>query len=94
MNVAKILEGIDLQELRERLGRTVDGLTRRVLRVSIMGQTGVGKSSLLNALFGTSLATDAVRPCTKQIEQRAVVHPADIQSLPRRRPGIATVAFW
>jgi putative ribosome biogenesis GTPase RsgA len=38
------------------------------LVVSIMGQTGVGKSSLINALFGTELKTDPVKPCTKTIE--------------------------
>lgn len=37
----------------------------RKFRVSIVGQTGVGKSSLINALFGTQLKTDAVEPCTK-----------------------------
>lgn len=35
------------------------------LTVAIMGQTGVGKSSLLNALFGTSLQVGDVRPTTK-----------------------------
>lgn len=37
-----------------------------------MGQTGVGKSSLINALFGTDLKTDAVRPCTKEAERVVV----------------------
>ncbi|GEM_PF-1180008 len=40
----------------------------RQFRVSIVGQTGVGKSSLINALFGTKLKTDPVKPCTKEIE--------------------------
>ncbi|MBD2447888.1 50S ribosome-binding GTPase [Nostoc sp. FACHB-152] len=37
--------------------------------VSVMGQTGVGKSSLLNALFSANLPTSSVRPCTKNIER-------------------------
>jgi uncharacterized protein len=43
---------------------------RRALVVSVMGQTGVGKSSLVNALFGTHLQTGAVKPTTK--------HPQDV----------------
>ncbi|MEL6672268.1 MAG: GTPase [Bacteroidota bacterium] len=39
----------------------------RPFSVSIMGQTGVGKSSLLNALFKVQLKTDPVKPCTKEI---------------------------
>jgi predicted GTPase len=40
--------------------------------VSIMGQTGVGKTSLINALFNTTLKVDAVRPTTKEIERVTV----------------------
>lgn len=43
--------------------------------VSIMGQTGVGKTSLLNALFNTKLKVDAVRPTTK-VMQRVEVKSA------------------
>jgi len=38
------------------------------LTVAVMGQTGVGKSSLLNALFDTSLKTGDIRPTTKIAE--------------------------
>jgi uncharacterized protein len=37
------------------------------LKVSIMGQTGVGKSSLINALFNANLDTDPVRPASREI---------------------------
>jgi ABC-type uncharacterized transport system ATPase component len=52
-------------EVRKRLeeGKNI------LLKVSIMGQTGVGKSSLLNALCITQLGTDRIRPCTKEIER-------------------------
>lgn len=36
--------------------------------VSVMGTTGTGKSSLVNALFDAGLKTDAVRPCTKLVQ--------------------------
>lgn len=33
--------------------------------VCFLGRTGNGKSSLINSLFGTSLSTDPLLPCTK-----------------------------
>ncbi|WP_322760505.1 GTPase family protein [Frankia sp. Cr2] len=45
----------------------------RPLSATIMGTTGVGKSSLFNALFGTDLATGDVRPVTKVPEPVSVV---------------------
>lgn len=40
--------------------------------VAVIGQTGVGKSSLINALFNTDLKTDAVKPCTMIVEKVVV----------------------
>jgi predicted GTPase len=62
-----------------RLGLTSDQQQRVVdlvraneqlpTRVAIMGQTGVGKSSLVNGLFGSKLRTGAVRPTTLEPQE-------------------------
>lgn len=58
-------------ELREQILREVN----KPLTVAIMGQTGVGKSSLLNALFNTDLRVGDIRPTTKVPEP--IVVPGD-----------------
>src|SRR5258708_14311832 len=37
---------------------------QKPLQITVMGQTGVGKSSLLNALFGTKFKVSSTRPET------------------------------
>ncbi len=53
-----------------RRGRSAE--LYKPLSVAIMGQTGVGKTSLLNCLFGTDLAVSHVRPVTRRPEPVSV----------------------
>jgi GTP-binding protein EngB required for normal cell division len=64
------LEPEDAQRARAAVEKLLADEDRRALVVSVMGQTGVGKSSLVNALFDTHLETGAVKPTTK--------HPQDV----------------
>src|SRR5947209_15478153 len=73
MDKSELLQGLPGEDpeavsklFREALAQT-QAAAAKPLTVSIMGQTGVGKSSLLNALFGTNLPTSDDRPCTKDI---------------------------
>jgi GTP-binding protein EngB required for normal cell division len=77
-NVALVLpQGLEQQEA-ERARESVEQLlaeeARRALVVSVMGQTGVGKSSLINVLFDTHLETGAVKPTTKRPQEVLTDH--------------------
>ena len=58
-----------LQDVVDEVMRRRDIERNASLEVAVMGQTGVGKSSLINALFNTQLKTDPIRPCTKEIDR-------------------------
>lgn len=60
------LEERQLEEVRQIVRHERDAEANKALTVAIMGQTGVGKSSLLNALFGTELPVGDVKPVTRR----------------------------
>jgi predicted GTPase len=45
----------------------------RAPRIALLGETGVGKSSTLNALFNAGAPIDHIRPCTVEALEYAVV---------------------
>ena len=58
----------NIQSFFTQVKNAVQKEKQKPLIVAVMGQTGVGKTSLVNALFGTTLQTDAVRPCTTEVQ--------------------------
>ena len=65
-----------MQELDDAIRRMIEeeliAQRNKHFVVSVMGQTGVGKTSLINALFHMNLRVDAVRPTTKEIERVSI----------------------
>ena len=57
------------KSIEQRVMRALKAEADKPLVVAVMGQTGVGKSTLINRLFGAKLKTDAVKPCTKEVER-------------------------
>lgn len=55
------------ESLIGRVRRILNKESHEPLKIAIMGQTGVGKSSLVNALFNANLDTDPVQSATKEI---------------------------
>jgi predicted GTPase len=53
----------------------MDAERARPFTISVMGQTGTGKTSLINALFGTDYPTSPVRATTREVTQH--VHRAE-----------------
>ena len=58
-----------LEKITEKIVGGIHSEQEKPMIVCVMGQTGVGKSSLINALFGTSLNVSDVKPCTKEPER-------------------------
>ena len=58
-----------VQEIELKVMEALKAEADKPLVVAVMGQTGVGKSTLINKLFGTNLKTDPIKPCTKEVEQ-------------------------
>jgi len=61
-----------LRKIEQNTGLSLDSVKklisaeqRKPLSAAIFGQTGCGKSSLTNAIFGTHFDVDDVKPCTK-----------------------------
>ncbi len=77
-------DSLILREVR----KVMETEAEKPLTVSVMGKTGVGKTSLLNALFGTNLATDSVRPCTKDPEPIVVKGNSEHELVFYDCPGI------
>jgi len=82
------LDSEQLKRVQEDIIKRVKDIEQRPFRVSVIGQTGVGKSSLINALFGTKLKTNAVQPCTKEIEEIPIKNPQGNTLLFYDLPGI------
>jgi energy-coupling factor transporter ATP-binding protein EcfA2 len=61
--------------------------------VAVLGPTGVGKSSLVNALTGSNLRTDPVRPCTMDVSDPVAIRtPGGHEMLFYDLPGIGESA--
>jgi predicted GTPase len=53
-------------QLKSAIKTAIEDARRRPVSIAVFGQTGVGKSSLLNALFDLTLETSDSEPCTKE----------------------------
>ncbi|MFE0155263.1 GTPase family protein [Nonomuraea sp. NPDC059007] len=68
MSPPRHLSAEQLERIKADVLHKYEKEAAKPLSVVIMGQTGAGKSSLLNVLFGADLPTGDVRPVTKEPE--------------------------
>jgi uncharacterized protein len=78
---------INAEQERE-INSRIETERNKPLIVVVMGQTGVGKSSLINALFGTKLKTNDIEPETKEPEKHIERSPDGYELWFWDMPGI------
>ncbi|MGN0263728.1 MAG: dynamin family protein [Oliverpabstia sp.] len=64
VNMAKLCNRLDLQEMKEKLTESHDQLTHNIFSVGIMGEFKRGKSTVINALLGKEIMPADVLPCS------------------------------
>ena len=69
------------EQVRAEVDRRSREILAKGLSVAVLGSTGVGKSSLINAVTGADLPTDDVRPCTMQVSDPVVLKAASGQKI-------------
>jgi uncharacterized protein len=76
--------GLSLKSVRDMISEE----QAKPLSAAIFGQTGCGKSSLTNAIFGTDFDVDDVKPCTKEPQSHASLDPQGNKIVFWDLPGI------
>lgn len=78
----------DINSLKQKVDNAIKDYKSKPFIVSVMGQTGVGKSSLTNAIFNTQFEIDAVKPCTKKIQSIEITNKNGDKMIFNDLPGI------
>lgn len=78
----------NINSLKQKVEDALKDYKSRPFVVSIMGQTGVGKSSLTNAIFNTQFKTDPIKPCTKHIQSVEISNKNGNKMIFNDLPGI------
>ncbi|NOX45659.1 MAG: hypothetical protein GXO89_01615, partial [Chlorobi bacterium] len=78
----------DINTLKQKVEEAIKEYKNKPFVVSVMGQTGVGKSSLTNAIFNTKFDTDPVKPCTKSIQSVEILNKNGDRMIFNDLPGI------
>jgi small GTP-binding protein len=74
--IKRVLGGLGFPLNRGQIAGVADEMAielARAPRIALIGETGVGKSTTLNALFKAGAQIDDIRPCTVETSEYAVV---------------------